>query len=217
MKKLLSLFALFLASAMAFLTFLICSILFNLNIIYCVISFILFGINYVVLFVSFCNYIKTRKINLSTYNFFKFEKEENAIIKCSELENGYKLTYKNQRIEFLTNTDFFEKNMLLSYIVRNVRFKEISNAKKFGLLFKKRLKLEYFKPINLYVYINDKKYCLVKNSISIKNGFCLNSCWYWKQTIPSRQVPNLWNEIVIIDEELFENSSWRPTSKIKTK
>lgn len=209
MKKLfLSLAVLFLPLVIAFITFLIYSILFNLNIIYCGIFFMLICINYIVLCTSFCNYIKTRKINLSTYNFFNFNKEENAIIKCTELENGYKLTYKDQRIDFFININFLKENMLLSYIVRNVRFREISNKKRLGLPFKKRLKLEYFKPINLYVYINDKKYCLVKNSISITNRFCLNSCWYWKQTILRRYGPDYLKEVVIIDEKLFENGYW---------
>lgn len=205
MKKLLfSLFVLFLALVTAFITLFICCILFNLNIIYCVIFFILICINFVVLCMLFCNHIKTRKIHLSTYKFFKFGKEDNAVIKCTELDNGYKLTYKDQTIDFLVDMDFFKKNMLLSYIVRNVRFKEISNKKKFGLLFKKKLKLEYFKPINLYVCINDKKYCLVKNSISIKNRFCLNSCWYWKNTTARREEPKFFNQVTMINEELFE-------------
>lgn len=211
MKKLfLSLSFLLLALVMAFITFLICSIIFNLNIIYCMFLFFFIDIAFIVLLASFCNYIKTRKINLSTYKFFTFKKEENAIIKCSKLENGYKLTYKDKKIDFFTNINFFEENMLLSYIVRNVRFIEISNKKRFGLLFRKRLKLEYFKPINLYVYINDKKYCLVKNSISITNRFCLNSCWYWDYTLSSS--PKIFSKVVIIDEKLFENGSWNPTS-----
>lgn len=214
-KLLLSLFVLFLVLVTAFITLFICCILFNLSIIYCVISFILICINFVVLYMFFCNYIKTRKIHLSTYKFFKFAKEDNAVIKCTELDYGYKLTYKDQAIDFLVDIDFFKKNMLLSYIVRNIRFKDISNLKRFGLLFKRRLKLENFKPINLYVYINDKKYCLVKNSISIKNRFCLNSCWYWKQTTLRRQEPKLLNEVVIIDELLFENGLWRPSTKMK--
>lgn len=160
--------------------------------------------SYIFLMISFSKYVRSRKINLTSYNFFNFHGEENIDI-YAKFENGeYLITYEDKIIKFSIDTKIFYKGMLKAYIVRNIRFLEVSNRLPLYKLFVPRLKLEHSKIKNLTLNIEGKKHTLVKNGVSKgKYGF-INRASYFKYLFGHIRSENAVRQICKINEKLFE-------------
>lgn len=129
---------------------------------------LLYIFSVILLMFSFANYISSREIKKSNEHFFSFKEETKIELFAKRMGNVFSLTYNDIEIKFETNTKIFKKGMLVAYIVRNIRFPEISNKLPLLYLFKKRLPLKNIALKQLIININGKKYLLVKDGVSIK-------------------------------------------------
>lgn len=142
--------------------------------------FFIFGMcNVFPLFLLFFEYIRRCSIFISDYKFFNVNKEKVEII-CTKKDASYILSCDGREIEFRTNENLFGNQMFFSYIVRNIRFREISKKRPMMYLFRKRVKLKNIKLKQLVVILNGRKHVLVKNGVSRCKCTLFNKAWYWE-------------------------------------
>ena len=168
-------------------------------------SLLLFFFNIILFMFYFSKYISSFKITINTYNFFNFKNDENVEIVVHREKEKFIATYKNKQILFESDIPFFKKGMFIAYIVRNVRFKEVSNKMPLGKLFKSRLELKNTKTKEMILNINGKKITIVKNGVSLGKYSFINKSFYFKELSYRRIITNhISRTICIINEQIFE-------------
>lgn len=167
-------------------------------------SLILYIFSIIILMFSFAKYISSRKITCNTKHFFNLRGEKDVELFANRDGNVFLLTYNNQKIQFETNTKIFKEGMFIAYIVRNIRFPEISNKLPLLNLFKKRLLLKNLGIKQLILNLNGKKYILVKNGVSLNKYSFINKCWYYRDFLFKRSNCYIGRTICNINEQIFE-------------
>lgn len=162
---------------------------------------------------AFAKYISSRKINCSAKQFFNFQGEKEVELFANRKGDVFTLTYNGYEIKFETNTKIFKEGMFIAYIVRNIRFPEISSKLSLLNLFKKRLSLKSLGLNQLILNLNGKKYILVKNGVSLGKYSFLNKCWYFKDFLFKRSNCYIGLTICKINEKIFEEGTMDFTLK----
>ena len=165
----------------------------------------------VILIFSFAKYISGRKIKCNINHFFNFRGKIEVELFAKRDGDTFSLNYNNKKIKFETNTKIFKEGMFIAYIVRNIRFPEISNKLPLLSLFKKRLPITNLK--NLVLDLDGKKYILVKNGISLNKYSFINKCWYYKDFLFKRSNCYIGKTICTINEKIFEEGRMDFTTK----
>lgn len=165
----------------------------------------------VILIFSFAKYISGRKIKCNINHFFNFRGKIEVELFAKRDGDTFSLNYNNKEIKFETNTKIFKEGMFIAYIVRNIRFPEISNKLPLLSLFKKRLPITNLK--NLVLDLDGKKYILVKNGISLNKYSFINKCWYYKDFLFKRSNCYIGKTICTINEKIFEEGRMDFTTK----
>ena len=109
-------------------------------------------INTIVLYILFSNYIKKCDLYISDYHFFDISGKENVVINCKKDKSSYFLEYDGNEIEFRTSERLFGNQMFFAYIVRNIRFLEVSKKRPLIYIFKRKIRLKNIKLKNLTVF-----------------------------------------------------------------
>lgn len=162
-------------------------------------------INTIVLYILFSNYIKNCDLYISDYLFFDISGKENVIINCKKDKLSYFLEYNGKEIEFRTSDRLFGNQMFFSYIVRNIRFLEVSKKRPLIYIFKRKIRLKNIKLKKLTVILNEKKYVLVNNGISKCKFTLINKAWYWGYfLLTPTNTRTLVKDINFIDENKFQ-------------
>ncbi len=162
-------------------------------------------INTIVLYILFSNYIKNCDLYISDYHFFDISGKENVIINCKKDKLSYFLEYNGKEIEFRTSDRLFGNQMFFSYIVRNIRFLEVSKKRPLIYIFKRKIRLKNIKLKKLTVILNGKKYVLVNNGISKCKFTLINKAWYWRYfLLTPTNTRTLVKDINFIDENKFQ-------------
>ena len=162
-------------------------------------------INTLVLYILFSNYIKTCDLYISNYHFFAISRKENVIINCKKVQTSYFLEYNGKEIEFRTSERLFGNQMFFSYIVRNIRFLEVSKKRPLIYIFKRKIRLKNIKLKNLTVILNGKNYVLVSNGISKSKFTLINKSWYWGYFLSRYALAaTMVKSINFIDENKFQ-------------
>lgn len=165
----------------------------------------LFLITHLLLMFTFSKFILKRKIQLSNYNFFNFNKDENVEIIVKQENNKFIMTYKDKQIIFESDIPIFKKGMFIAYVVRNIRYKEVSCRLPLGKLFKRRIKLTTSKTKDLILNLDGKKIILIKDGISINKFTFINKAFYYKYLSMSGRVSfHISRTICKINEEIFQ-------------
>ena len=165
----------------------------------------------VILIFSFAKYISGRKIKCNINHFFNFRGKIEVELFAKRDGDTFSLNYNNKKIKFETNTKIFKEGMFIAYIVRNIRFPEISNKLPLLSLFKKRLPITNLK--NLVLDLDGKKYILVKNGISLNKYSFINKCWYYKDFLFKTTNCYIGKTICTINEKIFEEGRMDFTTK----
>lgn len=165
---------------------------------------LLIFINTIVLYILFSNYIKNCDLYISDYHFFYISRKENVVINCKKDKLSYFLEYNGKEIEFRTSERLFGNQMFFAYIVRNIRFLEVSKKRPLIYIFKRKIRLKNIKLKNLTVILNGKKYLLVSNGISKSKFTLINKSWYWIYFLLTRYTGTLVKDINFIDENKFQ-------------
>lgn len=154
---------------------------------------------------AFSKYVLSSKIILSTYNFFDFHNDENVEIVVSYEKSRFIANFNGKEITFEVDTPIFKKSMFFAYVVRNIRFKEVSDKLPLMMLFKRKLILENSKTNNFTLVINGKKKSLVKNGVSYSKWSFINKAFYFKDlSLQPRTRFHPTKTVCTIDEEIFE-------------
>ena len=162
-------------------------------------------INTIVLYILFSNYIKDCDLYISDYHFFDISRKENVVINCKKDKSSYFLEYDGNEIEFRTSERLFGNQMFFAYIVRNIRFLEVSKKRPLIYIFKRKIRLKNIKLKNLTVILNGKKYLLVSNGISKSKFTLINKSWYWRYFLSRRAiVASMVKSTNFIDENKFQ-------------
>ena len=162
-------------------------------------------INTIVLYILFSNYIKNCDLYISDYHFFDISGKENVVINCKKDKSSYFLEYNGKEIEFRTSERLFGNQMFFSYIVRNIRFLEVSKKRPLIYIFKRKIRLKNIKLKKLTVILNGKKYVLVSNGISKSKFTLINKSWYWRYfLLTPTNTRTLVKDINFIDENKFQ-------------
>lgn len=162
-------------------------------------------INTIVLYILFSNYIKKCDLYISDYHFFDISGKENVVINCKKDKSSYFLEYDGNEIEFRTSERLFGNQMFFSYIVRNIRFLEVSKKRPLIYIFKRKIRLKNIKLKNLTVILNGKKYLLVSNGISKSKFTLINKSWYWRYFLSRRAIAaSMVKNTNFIDENKFQ-------------
>lgn len=103
--------------------------------------------------------------------------------------------------------------MFVAYIVRNIRFPEVSNKLPLICLFKKRLTLKNLPLKELIVNLNGKKYLLIKDGVSINKYSFINKCWYFKEFLFKRSDYYIGRTVCKINENIFKEGRMDITTK----
>lgn len=172
---------------------------------------LLYILSIIILIFSFAKYISGRKIKCNINHFFNFRGKIEVELFAKRDGDTFSLNYNNKEIKFETNTKIFKKGMFIAYIVRNIRFPEISNKHPLLSLFKKRLPITNLK--NLVLDLDGKKYILVKNGISLNKYSFINKCWYYKDFLFKRSNCYIGKTICTINEKIFEEGRMDFTTK----
>ena len=162
---------------------------------------------------SFAKYISSRKIKITNMQFFNFEKEVNVELYAERNGDSFSLRYKGQEIIFETDSKIFKKGMFMAYVVRSIRFPEVSNRLPLLNLFKRKLPLVSSNLHKLTINLDGKKYILVKNGISFNKYSFINKCWYFKDFLFKRSDCYIGRTICNINEALFEKGRMDFTKK----
>lgn len=162
-------------------------------------------INTIVLYILFSNYIKNCDLYISDYHFFDISGKENVVINCKKDKSSYFLEYNGKEIEFRTSERLFGNQMFFAYIVRNIRFLEVSKKRPLIYIFKRKIRLKNIKLKKLTVILNGKKYVLVNNGISKCKFTLINKAWYWRYfLLTPTNTRTLVKDINFIDENKFQ-------------
>lgn len=162
-------------------------------------------INTIVLYILFSNYIKKCDLYISDYHFFDISGKENVVINCKKDKSSYFLEYDGNEIEFRTSERLFGNQMFFAYIVRNIRFLEVSKKRPLIYIFKRKIRLKNIKLKNLTVILNGKKYLLVSNGISKSKFILINKSWYWRYFLSRRAIAaSMVKNTNFIDENKFQ-------------
>lgn len=162
-------------------------------------------INTIVLYILFSNYIKNCDLYISDYHFFDISGKENVVINCKKDKSSYFLEYDGNEIEFRTSERLFGNQMFFAYIVRNIRFLEVSKKRPLIYIFKRKIRLKNIKLKNLTVILNGKKYLLVSNGISKSKFTLINKSWYWRYFLSRRAIAaSMVKDTNFIDENKFQ-------------
>ncbi|HAR47667.1 MAG TPA: hypothetical protein DCX39_03895 [Firmicutes bacterium] len=162
-------------------------------------------INTIVLYILFSNYIKKCDLYISDYHFFDISGKENVVINCKKDKSSYFLEYDGNEIEFRTSERLFGNQMFFAYIVRNIRFLEVSKKRPLIYIFKRKIRLKNIKLKNLTVILNGKKYLLVSNGISKSKFTLINKSWYWRYFLSRRAIAaSMVKNTNFIDENKFQ-------------
>ena len=162
-------------------------------------------INTIVLYILFSNYIKKCDLYISDYHFFDISGKENVVINCKKDKSSYFLEYDGNEIEFRTSERLFGNQMFFAYIVRNIRFLEVSKKRPLIYIFKRKIRLKNIKLKNLTVILNVKKYLLVSNGISKSKFTLINKSWYWRYFLSRRAIAaSMVKNTNFIDENKFQ-------------
>lgn len=162
-------------------------------------------INTIVLYILFSNYIKKCDLYISDYHFFDISGKENVVINCKKDKSSYFLEYDGTEIEFRTSERLFGNQMFFAYIVRNIRFLEVSKKRPLIYIFKRKIRLKNIKLKNLTVILNGKKYLLVSNGISKSKFTLINKSWYWRYFLSRRAIAaSMVKNTNFIDENKFQ-------------
>lgn len=172
---------------------------------------LLYILSIIILIFSFAKYISGRKIKCNINHFFNFRGKIEVELFAKRDCDTFSLNYNNKEIKFETNTKIFKEGMFIAYIVRNIRFPEISNRLPLLSLFKKRLPITNLK--NLVLDLDGKKYILVKNGISLNKYSFINKCWYYKDFLFKRSNCYIGKTICTINEKIFEEGRMDFTTK----
>ena len=178
---------------------------------------LLYIFSVILLMFAFANYISSREIKKSNEHFFNFKEETKVEIFAKRMGNVFSLTYNDKEIKFETNTKIFKKGMFVAYIVRNIRFPEVSNKLPLLYLFKKRLPLKNITLKQLIININGKKYLLLKDGVSINRYSFINKCWYYKDLLFKRSDYYIGRTVCNINEKIFEEGRMDFTIKNKNR
>lgn len=162
-------------------------------------------INTIVLYILFSNYIKKCDLYISDYHFFDISGKENVVINCKKDKSSYFLEYDGNEIEFRTSERLFGNQMFFAYIVRNIRFLEVSKKRPLIYIFKRKIRLKNIILKNLTVILNGKKYLLVSNGISKSKFTLINKSWYWRYFLSRRAIAaSMVKNTNFIDENKFQ-------------
>lgn len=163
-------------------------------------------INTFILYILFSNYIKNCDLYISDYHFFNISRKENVIINCKKDKSSYFLEYDGKEIEFRTSERLFGNQMFFAYLVRNIRFLEVSKKRPLIYIFKRKIRLKNIKLKNLTVILNGKKYLLVSNGISKSKFTLINKSWYWTYFLSRHHdiTKIMVKSINFIDEKKFQ-------------
>lgn len=172
---------------------------------------LLYILSIIILIFSFAKYISGRKIKCNINHFFNFRGKIEVELFAKRDGDTFSLNYNNKEIKFETNTKIFKEGMFIAYIVRNIRFPEISNKLPLLSLFKKRLPITNLK--NLVLDLDGKKYILVKNGISLNKYSFINKCWYYKDFLFKRSNCYIGKTICTVNEKIFEEGRMDFTTK----
>ena len=172
---------------------------------------LLYILSIIILIFSFAKYISGRKIKCNINHFFNFRGKIEVELFAKRDGDTFSLNYNNKEIKFETNTKIFKEGMFIAYIVRNIRFPEISNKLPLLSLFKKRLPITNLK--NLVLDLDGKKYILVKNGISLNKYSFINKCWYYKDFLFKRSNCYIGKTICTTNEKIFEEGRMDFTTK----
>lgn len=140
---------------------------------------LLFIINTFALYFIFNNYIKNCDLFISDYNFFRISGKEEVVINCRKSQSTYFLEYNGKEIEFRTYEKLLGDQIFFAYLIRNIRYFEVSNKRPMIYLFKRKVTLKNIKLKNLTVILNGRKYLLVSNGISKCKFTLINKAYYW--------------------------------------
>lgn len=176
---------------------------------------LLYIFSIIILMFSIAKYISSRKIKCSSNNFFTFRGKTEVELFANREGDAFLLNYNNKEIKFETNTKLFKDGMFIAYIVRNIRFPEISNKLPLLSLFKKRLPITNLN--NLILNLDGKKYILVKNGISLNKYSFINKCWYYKEFLFKRSDYYIGKTVCTINEKIFEEGRMDFTKKYSEK
>ncbi len=117
----------------------------------------------------------------------------------------YFLNYAGKEIEFRTDDKILGDHMFFAYVIRNIRFKEVSKKRPLIYIFKRKVKLKNIKLKKLTVILNGKKYVLVSNGISKSKFTLINKAWYWRYfLLTPTNTRTLVKDINFIDENKFQ-------------
>lgn len=174
---------------------------------------LLYILSTIILMFTFAKYISSRKIKINNEHFFNFREETKIELYAKKNGNVFSLFYKGKEIRFETNTKIFKKGMFVAYIVRNIRFPEVSNKLPLICLLKKRLTLKNLPLKELIVNLNGKKYLLIKDGVSINKYSFINKCWYFKEFLFKRSDYYIGRTVCNINENIFKEGRMDITTK----
>ena len=194
--------------------FMICSLIYAItyeNYLMFALSVLFIILNTLALYIIFSVYVKKCDLYISDYDFFKIFNKENVVLDCKKINNSdkkiYFLNYGGKEIEFRTDDKILGDQMFFSYVIRNIRFKEVSKKRPLIYIFKRKVRLQNIKLKNLTVILNGKKYVLVSNGISKCKFTLINKAWYWRYFL-STHTGTLVKDIIFIDENKFQKGKF---------
>ncbi len=165
-----------------------------------------FIINTFALYFIFNNYVKNCDLFISDYSFFRISGKEEVVINCRKSQSTYLLEYNGKEIEFRTNEKLLGDQMFFAYLIRNIRYFEVSNKRPMIYLFKRKVTLKNIKLKNLTVILNGRKYLLVRNGVSKCKFTLMNKAYYWTYFFFSKYgiADSMRKDVNFIDEKKFQ-------------
>ena len=132
---------------------------------YAIIPLIIFFI----LLLFFRKYINLNKVIINIEKFIQINAQNEGSISFSSNNDVYSCVENDEIISFSLKGFILKKSFIRAFIVRQIRYKTVSNKLKISKLFSIRLKCKC-KYDKLYLFINKHKYLIFSNNIS-KNTF----------------------------------------------
>lgn len=137
---------------------------------YAIIPFILFCILFIFFQIWFYHrcrkYINLNKTIVKIDNFIQKRGNNEGYIIFSSTKNIYSCEGKNSTINFNLEGFIFKKSFIRAFIIRQIRYKTITNKLKISKLFSRKLKCKC-KYDKIYLIINNHKYLIYSKNTSI--------------------------------------------------
>jgi hypothetical protein len=115
-------------------------------------------------------YIDLNKDIISIENFIQGNDKNEGYIRFNSENNSYSCVCNDSIIRFNLKGFILKKSFIRAFIVRQIRYKAVSNKLKIAKLFSLKLKSN-FKYNKLYLIINIHTYLILMNGISINTIF----------------------------------------------